>query len=86
MELAGHIPDDLATHLGSVGELERRMLETLALEEFQRGHLTKAELRRLLGFGSRPALDAFLVAHEVFGTYTEEDLMRDRQDLQRLGL
>ncbi len=45
----------------------------------------KAEMRRLLGFGSQPALDAFLVSHDVFGTYTEQDLAHDREDLQALG-
>jgi hypothetical protein len=42
-------------------------------------------MRRLLGFGSQPALDAFLVSHDAFGTYTEQDLARDREDLQALG-
>ncbi len=65
--------------------LERRALEALALEEFKLGHLTRPELRRLLGFGARAKLDEFLTAHEVFGTYTPEDLERERQDLQRLG-
>ena len=85
MDVTVRIPDDLAQRLGSVGDLERRALEALALEEFKLGHLTKPELRRLLGFGTRAKLDEFLTAHEVFGTYTPEDLERDRQDLQRLG-
>ena len=85
MDVKVHIPDDLAQRLGTAGEVERRALEALALEEFKLGHLTKPELRRLLGFGTRDALDGFLKAHEVFGTYTAEDLERDRQDLQRLG-
>jgi Uncharacterised protein family (UPF0175) len=69
----------------TTGEIERRVLEALALEEFKLGHLTRPELRRLLGFGTRAALDEFLTAHEVFGTYTQEDLEREREDLQRLG-
>ena len=32
--------------------VERRVLEALALDEFKQGHLTKPELRRLLGFGT----------------------------------
>lgn len=85
MEVIVRIPDDLARRLGAVEQLERRALEALALEEFRLGHLTRPELRRLLGFRTRAALDEFLAAHEVFGTYTQEDLERDRQDLQRLG-
>jgi hypothetical protein len=86
MEVTVHIPDDLAQRLGTAGELERRALEALALEEFRLGHLTKPELRRLLGFGTRDALDGFLKSHGVFEPYSLDDLARERQDLQRLGL
>jgi hypothetical protein len=82
------IPDDLAARLigASGGDLSRRALEALALEEFKSGHLTKPELRRLLGFATRGALDGFLKAHAVFEEYTPEDLAQDRRDLSRLGL
>jgi len=80
------IPDDLAQRLGTAGELGRRALEALGLEEYKRGHLSKPELRRLLGFGTRDALDGFLKAHDVFEPYSLDDLARERQDLQRLGL
>jgi uncharacterized protein UPF0175 len=85
MEVIVHIPDDLAARLGTAGELERRALEALALEEFKLGHLSKPELRRLLGFGTRAALDGFLKAHEVFDPYTLDDLEQERRDLERLG-
>jgi hypothetical protein len=84
-EITLRIPDDLARQLGTVGEIERRVLEALALEEFKLGHLTKPELRRLLGFGTRMKLDEFLKAHDVYEPYTLEDLERERRDLQRLG-
>ncbi len=86
MNLVLHIPDDFAERLSAEGDVERQALEALALESYRAGRLTKPELRRFLGFGSSPALDAFLVSHNVVGTYTEADLSRDRQDLQRLGL
>jgi uncharacterized protein UPF0175 len=85
MDVTLRIPDDLARRLGAPGELERKVLEALALEEFKLGHLTRPDLRRLLGFGTRTALDAFLVAHGVFGVYTEADLARKREDLRRTG-
>ena len=86
MDVTVQIPDDLARRLGVEGrDLSRRVLEALALEEFKLGHLTRPELRQLLGFNTRAALDAFLVAHDVFGTYTEADLIRERHDLERLG-
>ena len=85
MNLTVQFPDDLARRLGSAGELERRALEALALEEFKLGHLTGAELRRVLGFGTRAQLDEFLKARDVYEEYTLDDLERDRRDLQRLG-
>ena len=51
-----------------------RALEALALEEFKGGHITKPELRRRLGFGSRYQLDGFLKAHDVYEDYALQDL------------
>jgi uncharacterized protein UPF0175 len=81
MDVTIHIPDDLASRLGS--NLPRRALEALALEEFRQGRLTSPELRRLLGFTTCAALDGFLKAHGVFIEYGIEDLERDREDLRR---
>jgi hypothetical protein len=53
MEVTVHIPDDLALRLGGAGELQRRALEALAIEEFRRGHLTEPELQWMLDFGTR---------------------------------
>jgi hypothetical protein len=69
----------------SGGDLSRRALEALALEEFKSGHITKPELRRLLGFGTRYRLDGFLKAHDVYEDYTMEDFDRDRDALKQLG-
>lgn len=86
MQVIVDIPDDLAERLKAAGgDLSRRALEALALEEYKRGQLTKPELRRLLGFGTRNALDGFLKAHEVFEPYSLDDLARERHDLERLG-
>jgi len=87
MELAVQIPDDLASRMSaSGGDLARRALEALAIEEFRSGHLTKHELRRLLGFETRYQLDAFLKAHELYEDYTLEDLERELEGLRRLGV
>src|SRR5260370_26651444 len=85
MDVLVRIPDDIAARLGDEDQLEQRVLEALALEEFKLGHLTRSELRRLLGFATRSRLDEFLAAHQVFGTYTADDLERDPRDLERLG-
>jgi hypothetical protein len=61
MELLIQIPDELASRMSpSCVDLSRRALEALALEEFKSGRITKPELRRLLGFGTRYRLDGFL--------------------------
>ena len=66
-EITVRIPADLARRLGTGGEVERRVLEALALDEFRQGHLGRVELRRLLGFATRAKLDEFLTGHGVFG-------------------
>jgi len=86
MNLTVEIPDDLAGRLNAAGgDLSRRALEALGLEECKSGRITKAELRRLLGIGTRHELDGFLKAHQVWVDYTVEDFRRELQDLKRLG-
>jgi hypothetical protein len=87
MNVTVQIPDDLARRLTATGgDLSRRALEAFALEEFKSGHLTKPELRQLLGYETRAMLDGFLKAHGVFEDYTLDDLEQERRDLTRLGL
>ena len=45
MDVTVQIPDDLASRMGSGGDLSRRALEALAAEEYKRGRLTKPDLR-----------------------------------------
>jgi Uncharacterised protein family (UPF0175) len=80
LEIIVRIPEDLARRLGTVSEIERRALEALALEEFKFGRLTKPELCRLLGFGTRMKLDEFLKAHDVYEPYTLDDFEREQED------
>jgi hypothetical protein len=86
MEFTIQIPDELASRMSaSGGDLSRRALEALVLEEFKSGRITKAELRRLLGFGTRHQLDGFLKSHGVYEDYTMEDFELDRDALKQLG-
>lgn len=71
--------------LPAAGDIEHRALEAGALDVFRQRHLSRSELRQLLGFATRGTLDEFLTAHGIFGTYTPEDLERDRRDLAQLG-
>ena len=86
MNLTVEIPDDLASQMSAVGgDLSRRMLEGFALEEYKAERISKAQLRRLLGFETRYELDGFLKAHQVWANVTIDDLRRDVQDLKSLG-
>lgn len=86
MNLTVRIPDDLAERMGADRDaLARRALEGLAVEEFRAGRLTQPELR-LLGFGTRMALDAFLKERGIYTDYNQADLAQDLHDLDRLGL
>ena len=87
MNLTLEIPDDLAQRLSVGGDdLSRRALESFALNEYRSNHLTKAELRRLLGFDTRYELDGFLKAHDVWADVIIEDLRQDLRDLESLGI
>jgi hypothetical protein len=87
MDVTVQIPDDLAKRLTARGDdLSRRALEGFSLEEYKSGHISKAELRRLLGLETRYEVDGFLKAHNVFDEVTIDDLRRDVLDLESLGL
>jgi len=86
MQLTVQIPDDIARRLSEAGgDLSRRALEGLALEEFKSGHISKPELRRLLGFDNRYDLDEFLKLYCVTENYTADEIEREVEALQRLG-
>jgi hypothetical protein len=85
MNLTVHIPDEIAGSLSTGGDLSRRVLEGFALDEYKSERISKAQLRRLLGFETRYELDDFLKAHQVGANVTIEDVRRDVQDLKSLG-
>jgi hypothetical protein len=86
MNLTVEIPDDLARSLVAAGgDLPRRVLEALALEEYKSGRLSGPGLMQALGFDTRYDMDGFLKQHEVWIEYTADDLERERVALERLG-
>ena len=85
MHVSFDIPDELANRINSAGELARRAIEAFALEEYRLGRISLADMRTLLGFGTRDALDGFLKAHGVYSSYTVRDLDRDIEDIKRSG-
>ena len=86
MNLTVHIPDEIAGSLGASGDLPRRLLEGFGIEEYKSARLSKAQLRRLLGFETRFELDDFLKAHQVGAKISIEDVRSDLLDLKSLGL
>ena len=83
MDVTLYIPDDLADRFG--GNLSRRVLEMLVLDAYKNGHLTSAELCRLLGFHTPYQLDEFLESHNLWADYTVDDFLREIEDLQHQG-
>jgi hypothetical protein len=85
MKPSVHTSNDPGSRLSADGtNLSLRALEALAAGEYRAGCLTKAEVRRLLGFETRVALDGFLKAHGIDQSMTLEE--RDLRDLDRVGL
>jgi Uncharacterised protein family (UPF0175) len=86
MEVTINLPDDVVQRLQAQwGDVPRRMLEDLVLDGYQAHILGESDIRRLLGFETRFEVHDFLCKHQV-PFYTLEDLQRDRETSQRLGL
>jgi len=84
MQITLELPEDIAKGLGSRWkDLPRAAMESLALEAYRSKALTAAQLRRLLGFGTRMQVDAFLKEHEVYDL-TVADFEQDRETLRQL--
>jgi predicted HTH domain antitoxin len=84
MEIAIHLPDDIAQVL-PWQDISRHLLEQIALEGYQSGHLSEEQVRRLLGYDTRLEVHRFLKDHDVPLRYSLEDLERDRAAHRRLG-
>jgi hypothetical protein len=80
MEITLNLPEDIAHGLKAKWkDLPRAALESLALEGYRSGALTAAQVRKLLGFGTRYELDGFLKQRGVYLNYTVEDVERDAE-------
>jgi predicted HTH domain antitoxin len=80
MEITLNLPEDIAQGLEAKWkDLPRAALESLALEAYRSGALTTAQVRRLLGFGTRYELDGFLKEHGIYLNYSVEDIERDAE-------
>ena len=84
MQVTIQIPDDIASRIASGGDLTRRALEALAIEELKAGRITEPDFAQMLGLG-RLQIDGFLKSHGVYQDLTIEDVTRDIADMQSLG-
>jgi hypothetical protein len=85
MDVTLHIPDALAARLAGTGDVARRAIEALALEELRAGRISEAELGDLLGL-ARTERDGFLTAHGIDHSYTLDDVLAQAATLERLGV
>jgi predicted HTH domain antitoxin len=78
MQVTVTIPDELAVLLAAGGkDLSRTALEALAVEGYRTQRLTEAEVRRMLGYGTRMQVHALLKDHNVVLNYGMEQLRQD---------
>jgi predicted HTH domain antitoxin len=85
MRITLELPDDIAQGLeAQVKNLPRALLESFALEGYRSGTLTEEQVRRILGYGTRMQVHAFLKEHGVYLNYGLEDMEQDMETLRQL--
>jgi len=83
--IAVHLPEEIAKRLESAGrDVSRGALEAVALEGYRDGTLSREQVGRVLGL-SFWETEAFLKERQAYLAYDEQDLERDRRDLDRLA-
>ena len=80
MEVRIEPPDDIGRCLESEwGDVPKHALKTLAIEGYRARALSRAQVRRVLGFETRTEVDEFLARRGVPFDYTVEDFEHDGQ-------
>jgi hypothetical protein len=78
MKVTIEIPDDVAASLQKKwSDLARGILDSIPLEGYRSGALTVEQVRRTLGFETRPQADAFLKENSVYLEQSISDVERD---------
>ena len=84
MNVAVELPDDIAQQLQTAWhDMPRRVLESVAVEGYRSGALTRGQVQRLLQL-SWWETEAFLKERQAYLPYDEEDLKLDRETLDRV--
>lgn len=85
MQIQIPLPDDVTHSLEAKwGNLERKLLEMLALAAYQEGTISAGKVRELLGMSTRLEVDAFLKEKGVYLLYNETDFEQDVLAMRRL--
>jgi predicted HTH domain antitoxin len=85
MNTVVNLPDNVVRNIGvGADELEQKVIESLAIEGYRSGKLSKFQISEMLGFDTPMEADEFLKAHRVFDDYSEEELDRQRDILENL--
>lgn len=83
MDVQVKIPDEVFNQTNA--DPPRRILEAFALEGYESGQLTTAQVRRVLGFETRLEVLGFLAKNGVaWVDYSIEDAERERNLLREL--
>lgn len=87
MQVSIQLPEDISVALAERwDDVPRRLLEAIAVEGYRTGALTEAQVRRLLGLGTRFQVHALLKEHHVPLQYTSADLDEDLAAQRDLGV
>lgn len=78
MRVTVDIPDAAASALmESYGEMQRAMIESLAVEGYRSGRLSSFTVGQMLGHESRWQTQDFLAAHDAWPAQTVSELDRE---------
>lgn len=84
MQIQLEIPDDLSCRFADdVEGLTRALLEALAVDGYHTHKLSEWQAVRLLGLESRFQFHGVLKAHDVYLNFSEEDIRKDIETLDR---
>lgn len=86
MEISITVPDEIAEQMQNQWrDIPRHALEALVVDAYRAGLVTTAQVRELLGLGSRFDTDAFLKRGGVFLDYSDEDIEDELRAARRLA-
>lgn len=85
MNVVVSLPDSIARSIGrNERELEKQMLESLAVEGYRSEKLTAFQVGEMLGLKTRMQVDGFLKRHKIFIEYTKKEIEEQREILREL--